>query len=256
MAKCTIKTSKAYSSGFDKAAKWPEYNFTDVVKKELGNKAYDCLVMSAPTVDITNLDTSKLSQSDNSTFYQQKVFMSCQNMFNSAQNSLKDYPNLKKVIIMEHAPRYDSKMVDPIGLKAALAKYANNVYNQLWLDSSFKNKISIGNHTLSTSSSGAIHEDSFRNFKTGNYDGVHFYGNSGKKVYTKSVTSILQKSLPNEQKQQQQESDLPQDYHQHKCPQAVYQKKQKKQNDNQSRYHPSVQVNNRFSVFNSNLGNL
>ena len=42
-------------------AKWPESNFKDVVKVELDNQGadkYKVLVMSAPTVDITNLDTN------------------------------------------------------------------------------------------------------------------------------------------------------------------------------------------------------
>ena len=42
------------------------------------------LVMSAPTVDITNLDTSKLSPTDSTEAYQQKVIVSAQNMFSLA----------------------------------------------------------------------------------------------------------------------------------------------------------------------------
>ena len=41
--------------------------------------------MSAPNVEITNIDTSIVSQKD---IYQQKVITSCNNMFNIAQKSL------------------------------------------------------------------------------------------------------------------------------------------------------------------------
>ena len=132
-ARCVIKTAKAYSSVYDNTAKWPENNFTKVAKEELAKKPFDCLVMSAPTVDITNLDTSNLKQSDNTTRYQESVLISCQNIFSVAERSLKEYPNLKNVVIMEHAPRYDTGEVDPTGLKEALAKYANNIFNQLWI---------------------------------------------------------------------------------------------------------------------------
>ena len=119
-AKCTIRTAKAYSSKEDKRALWPEFFFARVVREHL--------VMFAPAVDITNIDTAKLRQSDSIDVYQQMVHVSCVNMFTCAEYALKDYPNLKKVILLEHAPRYDTEDVDPLGLKPALAKYSNNTF--------------------------------------------------------------------------------------------------------------------------------
>ena len=248
---CIIKTAKAYSSDYDEAATWPLQNFTKVVKDELDIKSYDCLVMSAPTVDITNLDTSNLRQSDNTAVYQQSVWSSCQNIFNVAQQSLNDYPGLKKVIVMEHSPRFDAENVDPIGLKPALARYASNVYNQLWLDSCHKNKIFIKSHTMNISN--GVHEDVFRNVKTNNYDGVHFYGKAGRKAYTKSVGTILRNCISSGNQSKTPQEVTPQDYHKQKCPQALYQNKQKK---NLSRQNPTVQVSNMFSPLESFQGNL
>jgi hypothetical protein len=105
---CRMKTARAYSSVYNKEARWPKYNFTDIVKYALdnpGREKFDMLVMSAPTVDITNIDTSNVAQKD---IYQQKVITSCNNMFNIAQKSLDQNPNLTKVVIMEHIPRFDS----------------------------------------------------------------------------------------------------------------------------------------------------
>ena len=93
-------------------------------------------------------------------------------------------------IIHRHIPVRkcnDTKDVDPLSLKPALARYANNVFTQLWLSSKNKDKISIGQHNLATSGSGASHDDIFKNLKTSKYDGVHFYGNSGRNIYSKSV---------------------------------------------------------------------
>ena len=157
----------------DEDAKWPKLNFTEVVKKELAKEEFDCLVMTAPIVDITNIDTSKVKQSDNTTVYQQKVMISCQNMMNAAHNSLKEHPNLKKVVIFEHPPRFDAEEIDPIGLKPALAKYGNNVLNQLWLDSTFKNKISIGSYSLEINSTDVAHNDLFKHPRFGTNDGVN-----------------------------------------------------------------------------------
>ena len=74
------------------------------------------------------------------------VHVSCVNMVAYAENALKENPDLKKMIIMEHAPRYDTEDVDPLKLKTDLAKYANYTFNQLWLDS--PKNITIGHHGL------------------------------------------------------------------------------------------------------------
>ena len=249
-ARCAIKTAKAYSSVSDKSAKWPKSNFTKVTSEELAKKTYDCLVMSAPTVDITNLDTSKLKQSDDTSMYQESILASCKNIFKVAEISLKDNLNLKKVVIMEHTPRYDAKEVDPIELKTALVKYANNVFNQLWLDSSLKQKIAIGSHTIETNSDGALHNDVFKNAQTGKYDGVHHFGKLGRRLYSRSVGSILMKNLSKERQPAKSEDNHSQKNEKERCPEAPKQKRQNQKNE------PNVKVNNRFSVFNSNQGNL
>ena len=114
-----VVTAKAYSSVYDVKARWPKCNFRDVVKNRLenpGQDSFDVLVMSAPTVDISNLDTSNLRPKDNTEMYQQKVIESSNNMFKIAKQSLELNPNLSNVVIMEHPPRFDSKMVDPTTL--------------------------------------------------------------------------------------------------------------------------------------------
>ena len=75
----------------DKKARWPEYNFTDVVKYALdnpGREHFDMVIMSAPTVDISNLDTSRVKQTDNLDEYNRRVVTSCKNMFSLAESSL------------------------------------------------------------------------------------------------------------------------------------------------------------------------
>ena len=67
------------------------FQFVITVKYALKNPGlenYDVLVMTAPTVDITNLDTSKLSPVDNTEVYQQNVIVSAQNMLSLAKASL------------------------------------------------------------------------------------------------------------------------------------------------------------------------
>ena len=127
-SKTRIVTAKAYSSVHDRTARWPEKNFTDVVKHNLensGREDYDVLIMTAPTVDISNLDTSKVQPSDSTDVLQQSAVISAHNMFSLATRSLEMNQTLKKVIIIEHPPRFDSTENAPMSLKPPLANLVN-----------------------------------------------------------------------------------------------------------------------------------
>ena len=64
-----IRTKKAYSSISDRKARWPKKNFMDVTPVALvetqKEDAFSHLILAAPTVDISNIDTSKLTLNDN-----------------------------------------------------------------------------------------------------------------------------------------------------------------------------------------------
>ena len=232
---CRIRSARAYSSVFDVNARWPQNNFSDVVENSLKNNERDCpdiLVMSAPTVDISNLDTTVKS---NLEVFQNKAIISSQNMFKVAEKALKLCPRLRKVIIMEHPPRFDTRDVDPSSLKPALAKLANATLGGLWRNSSLKDKITIGYHSLESSGSGRAHFDRYQG-RNGKYDGVHLYGKTGSLDFTNSVKSILSMAVPNNPECGPAEPD----YHLN-CPQAQYQRRN---------LPYSVQTKNRFSVLN------
>ena len=151
VTKSRIRTVKSYSSVQDRA-RWPSKNIADVTESSLqstqNEDPYTHLILSAPTEDISNLNTSKYVEDDNTEALKQNVIISCKNMFTTAQNALTTHPELQKVVITEHAPRSDPKEVDPLGLKTQLAKFANATFNQLWLSCPMKNRIQIGSHRL------------------------------------------------------------------------------------------------------------
>ena len=144
-----ITTKKAYSSIRDNRSRWPKCNMKDITENALNDGRnddnYEYIVLSAPTVDITNLNTSNFQPSDSTEYLKDEVKTSCKNMINMAENLLKRKPDIKKVMILEHPPRFDAQNNDPLSLKPELAKYANSLYHQLWLSSNQKHKIVIGN---------------------------------------------------------------------------------------------------------------
>ena len=200
--------------------------------------------MSAPTVDITNMDTSNMAPNSEE-IYKQKAVISSKNMFNTALRSLKQHPNLYKLVIFEQPPRFDTPRTDPTSLKSTLARVANATLSELWENSPLKDKICIGRHSLESSGAGAVHFERYENNFTGKYDGVHLYGLTGANDYTNSVKSILLLALP-EYIPTTTKCGPTQPNDQTKCQQTKYQQN--------TSYHPSVQPQNRFSVFSSNMG--
>ena len=139
-----------------------------------GREAYEFLVISAPSYDISSTKT---------------VNTSCQNLIKIAEDTLSSNNNLKKVIVMEHLPRFDNK------LNSNLAKLANTTLSKLWEDSCFKDKIVIGKHLLIDYGVGKTHNSRYGNLETGKYDGIHLYGPSGAWEYTKNLNNILSSAI-------------------------------------------------------------
>ena len=250
-----IRTVKAYSSAYTDAARFPLKNVNDIAQDTLNDTHNDDefteLVLSAPTVDITNLNTANLRPDDNIEVFKQNVVVSCQNIFSVAEQALRNHPNLKKVLILEHPPRFDQHFLDPVGLKPQLAKFANLMYNQLWLSSAYKDKIAIGSHKLDCSEN--QFDDRYRNTKTNRYDGIHMYGVDGKRAYTKNLVDIFRDLLVKSETAKS-ENHTSSSYHR-TCPQTLYQEAQRKKTfaKGQVSYNGcfNVPVSNRFEV----LGN-
>ena len=249
---CRIFSAGAESSVFSNVAKWPKQNFSDVVKSRLqnqGREKFEALIMSAPTVDITNLDVNISKTALNIDKLQNEARISSQNMFSLAERSLRDNPSLKKVVIMEHPPRFDLPDSDPHSVKPNLAKVANIHLGQMWLNSPLKDKIFIGRHSLESPGVGVAHFRRYQNSFTGRYDGVHLYGQRGYTDPTNSVKTILSLALPvshqkfTAPKPREMKVKVESDNHTN-CPQTLYQCRMAAHN----KYHPSIQISNRFDA--------
>ena len=152
---------------------------------------------------------------------------------------------------MEHPNRFDSNSVDPIQLKPALAKLANSTMTQLWIDSPMKDRISIGCHNLEFA---GTHDSIFKDKRTNRWDGLHFYGPLGRKTFTKSVLDIIKGNVQELHKSTSTSKTSQNVPNSEKDHPGSSQPRHQQRMYNQE-YHPSVQVNNRFNVFNSNSGN-
>ena len=209
---------------------------------------YDHLVLAAPTDDITKLDTVSTKPDESTEAFKRKIEESCKSIVNIAENALKD-TNVKSVTIMNHSPRFGTHNTDPILLKQKLANFANHFLLELWFDSPFKNKITIGSHSLECSP--GDRDKRFRDDKTGHFDGIHMFGNLGKLAYTDSVINILLNSLQTPPLLVKKKAD---DDH-NNCPQAKYQQKQMRLYSSVVAGSQPIKTQNRFSPLSDRLGN-
>ena len=120
---------------------------------------------------------------------EQKVINSCRNIVDLASEALEENKNFNNVVIMEHPPRFDDNS------RTQSARFANTTLNQLWASSPHKDRIVIGRHSLESPGVGKTHLTRYKDYTTGMYDGVHFYGPAGGKVFTDSVKTILMLAL-------------------------------------------------------------
>ena len=213
--KSTIVTAKAYSAVYDEvsnvakeAAYYPKKKYLQVVPAEAVKDTFEHLIIQAGSVDVSNLKTNN-NPNEYLKYFKQVSVISATNIFNSII-ALENQPSLKSVIIMKQTPRYDPADVDSLSVKPAMSYLFNNTIMDLWMNSPMKDRMFVGTHNIDCS--GAIQAARYRHTKTGRFDGVHLYGSSGGKAYTKSVLNILRSA-----------ELISQDYVFHlSCPQTKY----------------------------------
>ena len=93
---------------------------------------------------------------------------------------------------MNHLPRFDTALSDPLQLKPSLSVLYNNTLAGLWTESHLKDRIFVGNHVIDCS--GSKLNETFCDPCTGRFDGIQLHGWRGRKVYTQSVLRILKES--------------------------------------------------------------
>ena len=171
-----IKKRKAYGSVKASGQKFPDANFTDVVPQETLNQDVDFLVMQASSVDLTNLPADASEE-----YARQTALISSSNMVTAARTALRNNPKIKKVIVMQTTPRYDSK-------------HNLNIYAQEKLEEAVAkvqgDKIVVGKHTLACED-GGLRASRFGDVRKSQVDGIHLKGSSGRMAYTRSVGKIF-----------------------------------------------------------------
>ena len=193
-----ILPRRATPSVYDDRAFKPGENVQAVLQRELiSGKKFHTVIFGAPSVDITNQDVQ------NGVFEQNTVesVASAHNMVDAATYAL-DSGQVEQVILMEHAPRYDTPQQDPYEAKPYLARLANETLRRAVGQSRHRDKIMVGSLAglqvdgKSRSDMMTNNGDNWRsrNVKVGKYDGVHYYSKQGQQALTCSMMEVLREA--------------------------------------------------------------
>ena len=148
-------------------------------------------------MDISNQDVSMGIIDENVT----QSIASSIGMVEAAEYAIKS-GKVKKVIILEHAPRYDTEDKDPMGVCGLLPGLANNELKKARNSSEFAEHIMVGEHTgLVCAGSTRIQRFTSdhthirnKSVRLGKYDGIHMYSQAGAKALTQSLLNTLLKA--------------------------------------------------------------
>ena len=124
------------------------------------------------------------------------------NLFSLAEDAIAQDLKLN-VIIVKRLPRYDRASKDILGIKTQLSKFANHVYDQLWLKQGSPPRIHIIEVELGYDKNPYLKDIIFGQTTHSSYDGIHALGAAGSRHFTyRAVQQICQKiTKPSQPKQ-------------------------------------------------------
>ena len=183
------------------------------------------------------------------TEYQKEWYMeaekSSEKLFRIAEDAITEYSDLN-VVIVKRLPRFDRNSKDTLGIKSKLSKFANHVFDQLWLKQGSPSRIHIVDLNLECEEYPYLKEIIFGKPSNPDYDGINLYGPGASRQLTyRAVQSIRNKITKPFQSVQKRKPDPrahvqkntagarketswgERGYDDHKsCPQALYQQRQ------------------------------
>jgi hypothetical protein len=229
-----LKLERAYCIKDETDALFRQKNFRAIVPKVLEKDDIETLVLQTGSIEITNIDVNnavndpKKHIEDAKKGWFEKVEKDSTNLFEVAEEALKNSKMLKRVIIVKRLPRYDSNKVDILGIKYQLSDFANMCYDQLWVKRGRPNNIHIV-QLEGLDSTHYLHNIVYGEINAKNYDGVHLRGPHATRHFTYRAVQAV-KSIISESVKQPRKTNTKSSNHRN-CPQAQYQRRTNQRSD-------------------------
>jgi hypothetical protein len=123
-----------------------------------------------------------------------KAEQDSENLFSIAEDAVARDPNLN-VVIVKRLHRFDRTSKDIMGIKSQLSKFANHVYDQLWLKRGSPPRIRVVELDLGCDNYPYLKDIIYGKQNDSKFDGIHLIGNAAKRHFTyravQAVSSII-----------------------------------------------------------------
>ena len=234
-----VTVERAYC--IENEGRFKDINFSAVVPEIVKKGDVDTLVLQTGSIEITNMEVNKSMmdvEKDLKTFKSEcyeKVEKDSENLFSVAENAVAHNPELN-VIIVKRLPRYDRSSKDILGLKSQLSKFANHVYDQLWLKRGSPSNIHIVELELGCDNYPRLRNLIYGKQTHDSFDGVHLVGEGGKRHFTYRAIQAVNRIITKPSHKIPDHKQSPR-YDDHtNCEQARYQRYNDHTNCEQARY--------------------
>ena len=225
-----LTLDRAYCIKEETDALFKHKNFKAVVPKVIENDDIETLVLQTGSIEITNIDVNNAVNNptkhieDAKKGWFDKVEKDSTNLFEVAEEALKNTQMLKRVIIVKRLPRYDTNKDDILGIKSQLSEFANTCYDQLWVKRGRPNNIHIV-QLEGFNSNNYLRKIVYGETKNRNYDGVHLGGQHTARHFTYRAVQAV-KSLISKPFNQSQDNNVKSNHR--NSPQTQYQSEQRR----------------------------
>ena len=175
-------------------------NFKKVVPKVLNEENFDAIVLEAGSKEISDINVNEAvmdTKEDLLNIKKQwfaRVEEDSKKIFEIAEEAVAKNSKLK-VIIIKRLPRYDKSSQDILGIKSQLSVYANNVYDQLLLQSSYSSNIHVMEINMELQNSSYIRKLIYGDITSEQFDGIHLKGDGASRHLTYRAVQAMKPIL-------------------------------------------------------------
>ena len=143
--------------------------------------------MNSGPNEISNLNL-KDDYNSNIDYWRQQLFLSSKHTFDLAMNSIKNNPNLRKVVIVKRPKRFDPTIA------AHLSEFGNSVLDDLWMRYNCPRQIVVAKMDIECE--GADMAQSYGTPGSPGFDGIHLRGPQAVPYMTRAFVKMLTDNFP------------------------------------------------------------
>ena len=194
-ANVNLNLEKAYC--IKEEGRFKKDNFSALVPELVKKGGIDTLILQTGSIEITNIDVNRAmmditkDMKEYKKEWYSKVEEDSKNLFGLAEDAIASDAKLT-VVIVKRLQRFDRASKDMSKLKSQLSKFANHVYDNMWLKQGSPDRIHIVDLEMDCEHYPYLKDIIYGKQSDLRYDGIHPIGAGGSRQFTyRAVQKVL-----------------------------------------------------------------